>query len=289
MGTEPRAGGARVRDAPRSVGCESELGAAQRWLFQRVTRPLHASRPEPADEARWVRGGSLASGTRIAVYQRAYFSRLVECLRDDYPALERAVGAADFEAWCLQFIEAHPPASASLNFFGAGFADFCATWGSPHAAFWSDLGRLEWAVVECIHADAARHLVPDQLGALTEREWSRARLVPSPASRIVDTRFPVHAHHAALLAGENPEPPAREASTLVVCRRGETVWRLPVEPRWVGLLRRLVRSEPIASAIAAASEPVLQSDPAGAGAGDALQRVVSEWVARGVFAGVSVD
>lgn len=285
-----------MSEAQLPAASESDLGAAQRWLFQRVTRARHAPRPEPADESRWVRAGGLASGARIAVYQRAYFSRLVECLRDDYPALERAVGAEAFEARCLQFIEAHPPASASLNFFGAGFADVCATWRSPHAEFWSELARLEWAVVECIHADAERQLVPGELGALTEREWSRARLVPSPASRLLDTRFPVHAHYAALLAGENLEPPAREASTLVVCRRGEIVWRLPVEPRWVGLLRRLLAGEPVVSALAAvpdheghgAAEATTEGADMGAST-CALQRTVSEWVARGMFAGVNVD
>jgi hypothetical protein len=265
----------------RPAASERRLDIAQRWLFQRVTRPLGAPPPEPDADARWVTSGKLPSAERIAVYQRAYFSRLVECLRDDYPALAQALGADDFEALSLAFIEAHPPASASLNHYGAPFADFCATWSAPHAAFASELARLEWAVVECIHADAERCLDARELGTISEQQWSLARLIPSPAARLLATGYPVHVYYRAFLEGENPEPPAFEASIVAVCRRGERVWRVAVDPRFAGLLRRLMSSEPLASALA--------SVPEDASAAAELQRALSEWVACGLFAGVAFD
>jgi hypothetical protein len=270
-----------VSAGQRTAASEGRLDPAQRWLFQRVTRPLAAPPPEPDADARWVTSGKLPSTERIAVYQRAYFSRLVECLRDDYPALAHLLGAKDFEASCLKFIEAHPPTSASLNGYGAPFADFCATFPAPHATLASELARLEWAVVECLHADAERCLDARELGAVSEEQWSRARLIPSPAARLLATRYPVHAYYRAFLEGENPEPPALGASTIAVCRRGDHVWRFRVDPRWAGLLRALLSGELLASA--------LTSVPTDESAGAELERALSEWVACGLFAGVRLD
>jgi hypothetical protein len=270
-----------VSSVPRPAAPEHHLHAAQRWLFGRVTLPLAAPPAEPEADARWVTSGKLPSAERIAVYQRAYFSRLVECLRDDYPALAHALGADEFEASCLEFIEAHPPTSASLNYYGAPLADFCATWRGPHAAFASELARLEWAVVECIHADAERSLDARELGAISEQQWTLARLIASPAAKLLATRYPVHAYYRAFLDGENPAPPALEASTIAVCRRGDRVSRFGVDPRFAGLLRRLMSGEPLASALARA--------PADASAAAELQRAVSEWVACGLFAAVAFD
>jgi hypothetical protein len=260
---------------------EPRLDAAQRWLFQRVTRPLGAPPLEPDADERWVVGGALPSAERIAVYQRAYFSRLVECLRDDYPAVAQALGADEFEALCVEFVETHPPASASLNAYGAPFADFCSAWPVPHADFASELARLEWAVVECIHADAERCLDARELGALSEQQWALARLIPSPAARLLATCYPVHAHYRAFLDGDAPERPAPEASTIAVSRRGDRVWRFGVDQRWAELLRRLMSGEPLASA--------LGSLPADASAAAELERALSEWVACGLFAGVAFD
>jgi hypothetical protein len=263
---------------------ERRLEATQRWLFQRSTTPLGAPPPEPDDAARWVASGKLPSVERVAVYQRAYFSRLVECLRDDYPALSHALGGDDFESLCLQFIESHPPESPSLNHYGAPVADFLATWPAPGAPFARELARFEWAIVESIHADAERSLDPCQLGAIPEQEWPLARLIPSPAARLLTLCYPVHRYYQAFLEGERPEPPAFEACTIAVCRRGDRVWRFAVEARWVGLLRRLISGEPLASALA---EVPAEQNAASMTA--ELERALSEWVACGLFAGVRLD
>jgi hypothetical protein len=274
-----------VNATPRPTASEQRLDDAQRWLFERVTRPLGAPPPAPAEDARWVVSGALPCSDRIAVYQRAYFSRLVECLRDDYPALAHALGADDFEALCLEFIESHPPASVSLNYYGAAFADFLASWPAPYAAFASELARLEWAVVECIHADAERSLDPRELGALSEEQWSLLRLIASPAAKLLTTCYPVHHYYQAFLAGGLPEPPSFEACSIAVCRRGDRTRWVGVDARFAGLLRRLMSGEPLASALAG----VPAEANTGSNAAAELERALSEWVACGLFAGVCFD
>jgi hypothetical protein len=269
---------------------ERTLGAEQRWLFERVTRlddGSACSRDAFVDDVRWVREGRLPAARRIDVYRDAYVARLAECLADDYPAVAHALGPSEFRALCAGFIEAHPPTSSSLNFYGAPFAAFCATWPAAFAACVSDIARLEWAIVEAIHADAEVVLDAARLGAIPEADWDRARLVPSAALRVLDTAYPVHRHYRAFLDGDDPGLPELEASSVAVCRRGDDVWRIGLAAPFATLLGHLLNGLPLTSALdrvsagdLAAGEPPAVAD---------VQRVFSEWVACGFFAGIAFD
>jgi hypothetical protein len=273
----------------RAAAFEPALAAQQTWLFERVTRVVEEVEPKrrlaverefAADDPRWVREGQLPAKRRIDVYRRAYVERLIECLADDYPAVAHALGPEDFRALCLDFIETQPPRSSSLNFYGAPFATFCATWPAPLAARASELARLEWAIVEAVHADASVVLDAAALGGMGADDWSRARLVPSPALRVLSTAYPVHRYYRAFLAGENPSLPEFEPTTVAISRRGDDVWRIGIDPRFAPLLRQLVAGLPLASALEAVSPADLD------GASD-LQSALSEWVACGFFSAIT--
>jgi putative DNA-binding protein len=293
--------------ALRAPGCERSLADLQHWLFERATRRAVASPVTPVtapeesaataadaasrahpvsdDAPRWLQAGGLAAAQRVEIYRHGYFARLVECLADDYPALAYALGHEAFEALCLDFIAEHPPASASLNFYGAPFAAFCAARPGPLAAFTSDLARLEWAVVEAIHADAEMVLDPSALGRVAEADWPRLRLMRSPTLRVLASVYPIHRYYQAFLDDEGPAIPAPEASALAVSRRGADVWRIGLSPTLAELLDRLIDGAPLARAFEAfeASAACAALDAA------ELQRAFSEWVACGFFASVLVD
>jgi hypothetical protein len=276
-----------MSDSPPHACSAGLLGAQQRWLFERITLRAPDGAPDAdvdgawaLEAERWVRGGRVPAFERIEVYRQGYFARLVECLVDDYPAVERALGPSDFRALCLEFIHAYPPASASLNLYGAPFASFCATRLIPFARCVSDLARLEWAVVEAIHADTDVVLDPAALAALQEADWYRARLVPSPALRVLATTYPVHRYYRAFLEGEEPALPGPEASVVAVCRRGDDVCPVGVAAPFATLLDNLVQGLPLAHALEAVSSSEMATGPSGAAD---LQRTFSEWVARGFF------
>jgi hypothetical protein len=267
------------------------LAAQQRWLLGRVTRAPEdalARRGTPteragAEDASWVREGRLPAAQRIDVYRYGYVERLLECLTDDYPAVALALGAEEFRALCLDFIETHPPRSSSSIFYGEPFAAFCATWPAPFAAPASELARLEWAIVEAIHADASVVLDAAALGAIPAADWGGARLLPSPALRVLRTAYPVHAHYRAFLAGDDPSLPEFEPAIVAICRRGDDVWRVDITLPFATLLTHLIGGLPLASAL----DAMRPAELGAAGAAE-LQRVLSEWVACGFFARVAL-
>jgi hypothetical protein len=264
------------------------LAELQRWLFERVLAPAPA---DPDAAAALVVSGHLPACDRIEVYRHGYVARLVECLGDDYPALQHALGTGAFEALCRAFIQAHPPASPSLNYYGAPLARFVAgrseRWSRPG----SELAQLEWAIVEAIHAEEGDRLDSAALGRLSPEEWARARLVPSPSLRLLETAHAVADHYQAFQEGSVPSErwPAPGESAVAVCRREADVWRVRIPTALTPLLSSLLSGTPLLSALeactasggneAAGSPPIAPQD---------LQQAFQDWIACGLFSGVSV-
>jgi hypothetical protein len=256
----------------------------QNWLFERV---LDAAPAGSEAAAAVVVSGTLPASDRVEVYRQGYAARLVECLEDDYPALQHALGAAPFEELCRAFIQAHPPASPSLNYYGAPLARFLGArrerWSQPA----SELAQLEWALVEAIHAEEGDRLDSAALGRLSPEEWSRASLVPSPTLRLLSTRHAVADHYQAFQEGSVPSErwPSPGESAVAICRREADVWRVRIPTALTPLLARLLSGTPLLAAI----EDCTGGDEAIDGpaiAPEELQRAFQDWVACGMFAGV---
>jgi hypothetical protein len=77
-----------------SVEGDTSLRGRQLRFAHALTTP--ESLPGPLDQegaARWFTAGPrLTAHERLAIYRRAYHARLVECLADDYAAVQHALG-----------------------------------------------------------------------------------------------------------------------------------------------------------------------------------------------------
>jgi hypothetical protein len=128
---------------------------------------------------------------RLELYRRSYHARLIDCLRDDYPAVEHALGEEVFEEVCRRYIAAFPSTGPNLNHFGRRMSEFLRTAESaplPSRAFAADLASLEWAMVEVIHAPAERSLTSDDLRDVPPGAWGDLRLRATPAFRLCASR-----------------------------------------------------------------------------------------------------
>jgi hypothetical protein len=262
---------------------ELSLAELQSWLFERVLDPAPAA-PDAASAV--VVSGHLPAADRVEVYRHGYAARLVECLADDYPALQHALGVAPFEELCRAFIQAHPPPSPSLNYYGAPLAQFIAArperWSQPA----SELAQLEWALVEAIHADEGERLDSAALGRLSPEDWSRAQLVPSPTLRLLSTRHAVADHYQAFQEGSVASEcwPSPGESAVAVCRREADVWRVRIPTALTPLLSSLISGTPLLTAIERCSSDEIAGSRSIAP--EELQRAFQDWVACGMFSGV---
>ena len=97
-----------------------------------------------------------AGALRVAIYRNTCLSTLVNALRLSFPVVQRLVGAEFFDGSAREFIRRHPPASAWLNDYGAGFAGFLSSFAAAATLpYLADVARLEWSVNCALHADDA--------------------------------------------------------------------------------------------------------------------------------------
>jgi len=242
-----------------------ELRRIQEWMLSVITNPAgaragadsQAARTHidlPANEIERVvsRSQQLSGIERLQVYANAYYARLVECLRDEFPAVAQVVGEEAFGGFVVQYLQAYPSMSYTLAELGAHFPQFLlesrpapedaageATW----IDFLIDLATLERTYAEVFDAPGPERrtsTLQASLAALAPEDWPTAKLEPVPCLRLLELRFPVHEFSAAVRRGEGPSPPQAAPSHLAVTRRDYVVRPHALEPGEFNLLETLV-------------------------------------------------
>ena len=228
-------------------------------------------------------GPTLSASERLQIYNDGYFARLTECLVNDYPALTCALGEEAFSSLAREYIQQKPSGSPSLNTYGRGMPAFCQGRPEPWAAFASDLSRLEWALVEAVHAPASSAIAPDALSSIPASHWQSARLVPSLTLHVLRFDYPVGEYFQAFRDGRAPVLPAPRVSATAVYRHGLTLWRMDLTATAALLLQELVAGVPLGSAVSALERRT--SDPA---AREELVQTLPKWLATWVSSGFFV-
>ena len=159
---------------------------------------------EQDEAAEQIRGDALSAAERLDVYRNTFLSSLTTALRISFPAVHRLVGEEFFEGAGQCFIDAHPPQTAYLNSYGAGFADFLGQF-SPAASlpYLADVARLEWAVNIALHAEDVTSLDANALASIAEVPPDRLVLLPHPSIRLLRLDHPAEAIWRAVLAEDD--------------------------------------------------------------------------------------
>lgn len=160
-----------------------------------------------AAAAAFIVADGIAAADRLAIHRHTFASVTTRALRLHYPAVEKLVGAACFDAAARAHVAARPPVSAWLDRYGGGFGGFLAHWPPVAAlAYLGDVARLEWAVSRVLHArdvpaPAAGALAA--LAALDRHAQAEVRFTHRPCLRMLCTRTAADAIWRATLGGDD--------------------------------------------------------------------------------------
>jgi hypothetical protein len=287
-----------------------DLRQIQNWM-QTVIMHLHGVDAGAAsDEARQFidvgpqqvervirRSRALTARERLDIYHRAYYARLVECLREEFPVLRHALGDETFDGFALAYLQKYPSRSYTLNLLGANFPRYLA--GSRPADekdeagigwpdFLIDLATLEWTYSEVFDGPGVegQQLVgPEQLQALSAERWPEARLVPVPCLRLLALRYPVQRYYRAVRQEKDPTYPKPARTFLAITRRQFVVRRYELTRLQHVLLSALVAGELVGEAIqhtATAAGPRLHV------LASRLQEWFRNWTAEGFFQSIQL-
>ena len=225
---------------------------------------------------------------RLQIYCGAYYARLLECLRAEYPVMAQAMGTELFDEFAVQYLQRFPPHSYTLNDLGASFAAFLAQTRPESAVddnswldFLADLARLEWSFAEVFDGPGAEGqplLAPEQLHCVSAESWAAARLTPAPCLRILKLDFPVQGYYRAIRDGREAVPPDRAPTCLAIWRRNYVVRHQELTPPEAAILQALLDGACVGDAIGRCDLPA-DLDQFAAD----LQRWFQEWSAQGFF------
>jgi putative DNA-binding protein len=145
-------------------------------------------------------GARLSSAERLAIYNRQYWFRLFTVFQGAFPLTTRLLSHFTFNAYVSRFLESHPPRDWDIDAALSGFEIFLGE-ALPLGTVAIDRRRVgveRLAVVQAARIDASYHRVfratrvlPFHPGAEHSAQLLSSRLVPSPASALLEEHWPL--------------------------------------------------------------------------------------------------
>jgi hypothetical protein len=168
----------------------------------------------------------LTPESRLAIYRHHVLTTLTSALKGTYPVVGRLVGSPFFAYAADAFVRRHPPHAPCLFEYGAGFAEFLASFPPCRdLVYLPDVARLEWAMNTALNAEEAisalRGLPAEAIAGVTLRLDPSLTLLSSP--------WPVDRIWRANQPGADPEAllDLRTGGVCLEVRRigDDVVWR----------------------------------------------------------------
>lgn len=286
-----------------------DLDQVQRWMQSVIMHPDGVAagiRSELAQqqinvhpeqvESVVCRSKNQTSIERLQVYANAYYARLLECLRNEFPAMAYALGQETFDKFGFAYLQSYPSTSYTLGNLGRNFPRFLAETRPTDSAdgdapswpdFLTDLATVERTYSEVFDGpgiEEKRILQAEDLHNVSAEQWPDARLVPVPCLRLLKLAYPVHEYITAVRHGTEAVIPNPSPTHLVITRREYIVRRRAVSPVEYELLTALTDGETVGVAIErAASPPDVDLDALAA----QLQEWFRNWAAAAYFQAVT--
>jgi len=273
---------------------ELPLPRIQRWMQAVIEQPGSAEEAVAATPARAelapedigrviLPSKTLTPVERVGVYQGMYLLRMVEALEGDYPGVAHFLGDEGFADLVTRYAAAHPSVSYSFNHFGRKFPEFVRSSRVRKKGFLADLARLELLVTEAFDEKESPAWPAEEIARIPEAAWTEAVFAPIAAFRLGAFGYPVNAYLQSVKEGNHDHPAVGARPTWVaVWRKNYEVWRLDLSKPAYEFLRAIAKGRPFGKAVAAAVRGLQGS------AGDQLFRWLRDWVAEGMFAGVTL-
>jgi len=163
-------------------------------------------RGDGAVEAQVVGTARVPVATRLAIYGGAYRSRLGEALENNYPALAKLLGEADFATLANDYVTAHDSHCFSVRYYGDALPRFLATHEEYAAApVLAELAQWEWAMTSVFDAADATPLTHGALERIPPQQWAQLRFGWHPSVQRLALYWNVPQLWQALTAdGERP-------------------------------------------------------------------------------------
>jgi Putative DNA-binding domain len=290
-----------------------QLAQIQRWMQAVITNPEGVVAGIESDDARREvdvtadRVGEVVqpsknctSVERLEIYANAYYARLLECLRDEFPALLHASGDEVFDGLAFGFLQAYPSTSYTLGELSKRFPTYLEETrprdeelgdGPAWPDFMIDLARLERTYSEVFDGPGAERLpllTVEQVEQISPDAWPSAQLIAVPCLRLLSLRFPVHEYATGVRNKQDPPIPDPSPTWLVISRKDYVVRRWTVSQVQFELLQSLLAGQTVGRSIGQAAELAIECGEDIDQLAASLRDWFAEWSAFGFFQSIAL-
>ena len=181
--------------------------------------------------------------TRIRVYSDAYYLRLRDVLREDFPRVAALLGPERFEDAASGYLEVFPSKQPSVRHLGRALAEFLRRREDIPKCL-ADLAQLEWARIEVFDAPDAESATIGDFVSVPPDAWAALRFSTIPALQTLRAQYPVH----QLWSGDESLDVAAANTSIRVWRANDCrVFHAPMDERESAALLKMISGEPFAA------------------------------------------
>lgn len=230
----------------------------------------------------------------MAVYNNAYFARLRDILRDEFPTLAGVTTDEGFTAIAADYLQKIPPSEPSVNALGRGLSEHLKTTTIDSFDFGVSLHALaDIAALDdrrsatFIHPANEHALHVSALGEITPEAWEHVRFDCNQTLSLITTQYDIAPVWAAIHNDrlDSLAPPSEQATTLRVWRHEEHVHHAVMNGREKILLESLMAKTPFGAVV----ENLIQSE---SGTAEELTTfavtTLAQWTESGLIAGIII-
>ncbi len=259
-----------------------DLKRLQSLLYRLITAPSGVAEGLAAEHELGAGGldtivlgdDRLSSEARVDIYANMYFYRILDALKEDFPATLAVLGDENFHNLVTGYILEHPPTEPSITHSGSHLADYLRDHPMRASApFVADLAKLERATVEVFLGPDAATLDPESLRAVAVEDWPTMKLKLHPSAQILALDWQVSDLLRAVEEHRPWNPPTQDAIKTLVWRANARVSHRDLDPAEANALEAAAHSTTFAEIcdIVAATTP--NQDPIAT-----MNQLLSRWL-----------
>jgi len=228
---------------------------------------------------------TLSAPQRLAIYQRGYYARLIQCMEGQFKALCHALGKDLFDDFAREYLELYPSQSATLSDLGTRFPGYLAGTRPDK----EDAEKEEWIdfMVDLAQFEGDLYVMFDATGnegrpyATDTCHDDTLRL--QPCFSLHTYRFPVSGYYNEVARGNDPEIPAPQQCHIATARKDYSIGIFTLLPAQYTFLSEMKKGVAVNEALAIT---VHQFNATPEAAGKAWSEWKQHWITCGFFIAV---
>jgi hypothetical protein len=265
----------------------SHLKKLESLLYRLITAPSGVAEGLAAESALGAGGlddivlgdERLSAEARVDIYANMYFYRLLDALKEDFPATLAVLGDDNFHNLVTGYLLEYPPTEPSLYYCGKHLAAYLRDHPMREGApFIADLAAVERAVVEVFHGPDAAALEPDSLRAIAPADWPALKLAIQPSAQILALDWRVSELLRAVEENREWTPADRGSHKILVWRRDARALYRELDQTEADALEAVSRGATFAEICEVVAAGGGEQDPVAT-----MNRMLARWLADGLL------